>query len=416
MTALGHKPTNRRWPKTAFCPLFPNSGHSSALRNSERHVVQYPREPLRVGLDVHHRRPDRGVPRDLGDRLQVDAALGQPRDQRAPPAVRGRAGYPGLGVERLEEPRHRAGRHRAALLASKQRRLRRPGAAEPVALAVLLQDAPQRRRGHEHVARPAALRVAGLEVHHGPDLPGLVVHVGPPQPRQLLGPQAQPERHRQRGLGARRVAAPRPGDAERVADLVGRQHRGPPGRARGPASSSGHGDRVRRRKWARATRGAARARDLASGRLLGLGRAHRLHPRQQVVQLAGLRGADQAVDQRRQLVPRRHGDARLALLELDRSGAVEDREHDAAGTVGAPPGPDPLLLLDLPARVALAGPALGLSDVGGVGQQRLLLLEALDQLGPAVGDGVVGTRGNCGEGEVLQDRHDLSPWLVEIGL
>src|SRR5450631_1905993 len=129
----------------------------------------------------------------------------------------------------------------------------------------------------------------------------------------------------------------------------------------------------RRRKWARATRGAARARDLASGRLAGLRRANRLHPRQQVVQLTGLRGADQAVDQRRQLFPRRHGDAGLVLLELDRSGAVEDREDDVAGTVGAPPGSDALLLLDLPAIFALSCPALGLADVGRVGQQRLLL-------------------------------------------
>jgi hypothetical protein len=35
------------------------------------------------------------VARDLRDRLQVDAALGQPRDQRAPTAVRRRAGGAG---------------------------------------------------------------------------------------------------------------------------------------------------------------------------------------------------------------------------------------------------------------------------------------------------------------------------------
>src|SRR5450631_1275801 len=172
----------------------------------------------------------------------------------------------------------------------------------------------------------------------------------------------------------------------------------------------------RRRKWARATRGAARARDLASGRLAGLRRANRLHPRQQVVQLTGLRGADQAVDQRRQLVPRRHGDAGLVLLELDRPGAVEDREDDVAGTVGAPPWPDPLLLLDLPALVALAGPALGLPDVRGVGQEGLLLDQALDELGPPAGDWVLAAGRNGGERQIFQDRHDLSPLFVEIGL
>jgi len=86
------------------------------------------------------------------------------------------------------------------------------------------------------------------------------------------------------------------------------------------------------------------------------------------------------------------------------------------GGVGAPPGPDPLSLLDLPALVALARPALDDADVGGVGQEGLLLLEALDELGPAAGDGVLASGRDGGEGEVLEDRHGLSPWLREIGL
>ena len=146
------------------------------------------------------------------------------------------------------------------------------------------------------------------------------------------------------------------------------------------------------------------------GRLAGLGRAHRLaRGRHQAIQLAGLGRADQRVDERRQLFPRRDGDAGLAPLKLDGLGAVVDGHHDVAGGVGAPPGPDPLLFLDLAPFVALAGPALDGSDVGGVRQQLFLFLQALGQLGPAVGDGVVGTRWNAGEREVLEDRHDLSP-------
>ena len=145
-------------------------------------------------------------------------------------------------------------------------------------------------------------------------------------------------------------------------------------------------------------------------------RADRLDAGQQLVELAGLDGRDEAVDQRRQLVLRRHRDAGLALLELDGPGAVVDRHDQAARAVGAPPGPDLLLLLDLPALVALAGPALDDADVGGVGEQRLLLLEALGELVAAGGDRVVSAGGDGGEGEVLQDRHGLSPLLREIGL
>ncbi|MGE5770569.1 MAG: hypothetical protein ACM3Z4_00760 [Hyphomicrobiales bacterium] len=96
---------------------------------------------------------------------------------------------------------------------------------------------------------------------------------------------------------------------------------------------------------------------------------------------------DQRVDQRRQLVPRRHGDAGLASLELDRPGTVVDGHHEAAGGVDAPPGPHALLLLDLPALVALSGPALDSSDIGGVGQEGLLLRQALDELGPRLATG-----------------------------
>ena len=39
-----------------------------------------------------------------------------------------------------------------------------------------------------------------------------------------------------------------------------------------------------------------------------------------------------------------------------------------------------------------------------------------DELGPAAGDGVVGARGDAGEGEVLEDRHGPSPGLVEVGI
>ena len=39
-------------------------------------------------------------------------------------------------------------------------------------------------------------------------------------------------------------------------------------------------------------------------------------------------------------------------------------------------------------------------------EQQFLLLQALDELGPAVGDRVVGAGRNGGKHEVLQDRHD----------
>jgi hypothetical protein len=76
---------------------------------SPRHVLQDAGESPRVGLDVHGGRPDAAVPRDLRDRLQVDPALDQARDQRAPAAVRRGARYARLAVERLEEAGHVSG-------------------------------------------------------------------------------------------------------------------------------------------------------------------------------------------------------------------------------------------------------------------------------------------------------------------
>ena len=136
-----------------------------------------------------------------------------------------------------------------------------------------------------------------------------------------------------------------------------------------------------------------------SGRLPGLRRTHRLYARQHVVEFARTNRTDQRVDQRRQLVLRRHGDAGLPLLKLDRLGAVEDGHHDAAGRVDAPPRPDTLLLLYLPALIALSGPTLGPPNVGGVCEQGLLLLETLDELGPSVSDRIVASGRDCSERE-----------------
>jgi hypothetical protein len=72
-----------------------------------------------------------------------------------------------------------------------------------------------------------------------------------------------------------------------------------------------------------------------------------------------------------------------------------------------------LLLLDLPALVALACPALGGADVLGVLREPLLLLEALDELVAAHGDGVASPLGHGGEGEGLQDSHDQSSCFTE---
>jgi hypothetical protein len=58
-------------------------------------------------------------------------------------------------------------------------------------------------------------------VHEFPDTPIGLVDVGPRQARQLLGAQTQADGQRQRRLGARRVPAPRPRDAEDVPDLRG---------------------------------------------------------------------------------------------------------------------------------------------------------------------------------------------------
>ncbi len=56
-----------------------------------------------------------------------------------------------------------------------------------------------------------------------------------------------------------------------------------------------------------------------------------------------------------------------------------------------------------------ADPALDDAHVAGVGQQGLLLLEALGELVAAGRDGVVGAGGDGGEGEALEDRHGPSP-------
>ncbi len=53
-----------------------------AARRSPRHFLQDARESTRVALDVRRRRADARVTGDLGDRLQVDAAL--PRAMSVP--------------------------------------------------------------------------------------------------------------------------------------------------------------------------------------------------------------------------------------------------------------------------------------------------------------------------------------------
>ena len=50
--------------ETEKVPTVPPADHD------ERHVLQYPRQPLRVVLDVHGRGADAGVPRELRARLQ----------------------------------------------------------------------------------------------------------------------------------------------------------------------------------------------------------------------------------------------------------------------------------------------------------------------------------------------------------
>jgi hypothetical protein len=132
-------------------------------------------------------------------------------------------------------------------------------------------------------------------------------------------------------------------------------------------------------------------------------------PGDQLVQLAGPGRIDQRVDERRQLVPRGHGDGRLALLELDRLGAVIDAHHELPGGVGAPPGSHGLLLLDLAPLVALARPPLGDAHVRGVLEQEPLLLEAADELGPAVGDRVVAAGRQVREGEDFRIGMELPP-------
>ena len=64
-------------------------------------------------------------------------------------------------------------------------------------------------------------------MHDFPDASVSVVDVGPRQARQLLRAQSQADRHRQRGLGARRVPAPRARDAEYLAGLRRGENGGP---------------------------------------------------------------------------------------------------------------------------------------------------------------------------------------------
>ena len=155
-----------------------------------------------------------------------------------------------------------------------------------------------------------------------------------------------------------------------------------------------------------------------SGRLAGLGRAHRLaRGRHQAVQLAGLGRADQRVDERRQLVPGRDGDAGLAPLELDRLGAVVDatsrccrrrrRATRAAPAAASRPGG-----ARRPCR----------SSAGRFGRRTAFCSSFFcssrrsASLARRLATGSWERAGTAGEREVLEDRHDLSPWLVEIGL
>src|SRR5262249_26119038 len=59
---------------------------------------------------------------------------------------------------------------------------------------------------------------------------------------------------------------------------------------------------------------------------------------------------------------------------------------------------------------------LGLSNVRSVRDQGFLFFEALDELVASVRDRVLVAGRDCGECQVLQYRHCLSPWFVEIGL
>ena len=68
-------------PKSRHCSIQV----AAALKG---HVLQYAGEPFRVHLNVHRRRADRRVARDLGDRLEIDPALGQPRECAARCAMR----------------------------------------------------------------------------------------------------------------------------------------------------------------------------------------------------------------------------------------------------------------------------------------------------------------------------------------
>jgi hypothetical protein len=69
---------------------------------------------------------------------------------------------------------------------------------------------------------------------------------------------------------------------------------------------------------------------------------------------------------------------------------------------------DPVQNITVPVvRFRLTAPALDGPDVGGVLQDLFLLLQSLGQLGPAVGNRVVATCRDAGEGGVLGDRNML---------
>ena len=105
-------------------------------------------------------------------------------------------------------------------------------------------------------------------------------------------------------------------------NLRARQHRGAPGRAWRAAPWFGH--RVLSR-WGEARAAGDRPRRW-SGRALRLRAAERLaHTGHELVELTGLRGGEQRVEECRQFVLGRDRDAGLALLELYGLRAVEDR-------------------------------------------------------------------------------------------
>ena len=158
---------------------LPLAGHlaCSTVTALPCHVLKYAGEPCRVRFDVDGGRADARVSRDLCDRLQVDAALGQPRDQCPPAAVRRRACNAGLDVKRLQKPSHRAGSHRAALLALEERRIRARRARYHPRLAIALEYAAQGWRRQEHVASAPALGVRCRKMNNSSHISVSVVDI-----------------------------------------------------------------------------------------------------------------------------------------------------------------------------------------------------------------------------------------------